>query len=92
MYLRWHSFRIVDFFFIYLLFVVYKQARKTGLSYIALEYALRAAHQLGDVDWALQLRAWAKQDNKWSTYVDRLVLHVLLAAERLGDARSVLKV
>lgn len=67
--------------------------RKTGLSYVAIEYALRAARELGDADWALQLRAASgNQLGGGFAFVDSLVLQVLLEAERLGDARTILKV
>lgn len=68
------------------------QGRNTSHSYKAFECALKAAGQLEDADWALQLREAANKGGKESVDLDQAAVDVLVKAGRLEEARAVLKV
>lgn len=69
-----------------------QQNLKTAHSYRGLEYALKAARELEDPDWALQLREAATGGGKRSVDLDHAVVETLLGSGRLEDARTVLQV
>lgn len=58
----------------------------------ALECALSAAEHLKDGDWALRIRDIARELNHGSAHFDDLVVRVLGRADRLQEARDILKV
>lgn len=68
------------------------QANKVSHSHRKLEYSLKAAKALGDVDWALEVRDAASEAGKRSVHLDRVLVEILLEAGRPQEARDVLKV
>ncbi|CAM9117054.1 unnamed protein product [Ectocarpus sp. 6 AP-2014] len=67
------------------------EANKAGHSHLKLEYSLKAAKALGDVDWALEVRDAASEAGKRSVHLDRVLVEILLEAGRPQEARDVLK-
>lgn len=69
-----------------------QQNRKTAHSYRAYDYALKAAKELKDPDWALRLREATREVDKVSIDLDRAAVETLLSSGRLEAARAILKV
>ncbi|CAB1117523.1 unnamed protein product [Ectocarpus sp. CCAP 1310/34] len=67
------------------------EVNKAGHSHRKLEYSLKAAKALGDVDWALEVRDAASEAGKRSVHLDRVWVEILLEAGRPQEARDVLK-
>ncbi|CAM9868730.1 unnamed protein product [Pylaiella littoralis] len=67
------------------------QNRKTAHSYRAYDYALKAAKELKDPDWALRLREATREVDKVSIDLDRAAVETLLSSGRLEAARAILK-